>query len=364
MPWAHRAFVLVSALCMLPAVAAAEDPYADFRVPDHHTFLWQSRTLMSSSGAYSGSAFGRGSRSDRNLSLSTSLAWHAESKARQFDVGLFPVATWARSRRQSEESDAGLDESIFKNRDGHQARRQLAEAFYLQPEFSSAHERSDKYYWREVERILRTDGALDGGSIDAFSLERLFEPATRGVFRHRASGASTSLSLAGSDDRFHSSHSFQHHQLDLASGVPVLVSDVSSSGHSSDQRKEAHAVLDMRYSRPMGPRWQSDLLAVVAYGSGTRRTVEYNSSLRIEWLVADRWYASGSLTELSESARIDGARYPPSWQTSAVATLSYWVEDAGSRMLGRWTSASGRIRAISGTSSRSADRRTTAVREE
>ena len=165
MPWAHRAFVLVSALCMLPAVAAAEDPYADFRVPDHHTFLWQSRTLMSSSGAYSGSAFGRGSRSDRNLSLSTSLAWHAESKARQFDVGLFPVATWARSRRQSEESDAGLDESIFKNRDGHQARRQLAEAFYLQPEFSSAHERSDKYYWREVERILRTDGALDGGSI-------------------------------------------------------------------------------------------------------------------------------------------------------------------------------------------------------
>ena len=36
----RRTLLLTSVLCLLPAIACAEDPYADFRVPEHRTFSW------------------------------------------------------------------------------------------------------------------------------------------------------------------------------------------------------------------------------------------------------------------------------------------------------------------------------------
>src|SRR5262249_28380485 len=39
MPGIRRALLLAASLC-LPSAALADDPYADYRIPDHHWFSW------------------------------------------------------------------------------------------------------------------------------------------------------------------------------------------------------------------------------------------------------------------------------------------------------------------------------------
>src|SRR5262249_36178008 len=51
-----------------------------------------------------------------------------------------------------------------------EARQRLAELFFQRDEFSSPHTRPERFFWNEVERILRDDGALTGDAIGAESI--------------------------------------------------------------------------------------------------------------------------------------------------------------------------------------------------
>ena len=53
----------------------------------------------------------------------------------------------------------------------------LARLLTVAGDFAAAHERPARYFWREVERVLREDGALAEGALDAYSTLRLVEPA-------------------------------------------------------------------------------------------------------------------------------------------------------------------------------------------
>ena len=62
-----------------------------------------------------------------------------------------------------------------------QARAKLAALYYVAPFYRTAHERPDRYVWRDVERLLREDGALRGDGLDAYSVLRAQEsPAPAG----------------------------------------------------------------------------------------------------------------------------------------------------------------------------------------
>ena len=55
-------------------------------------------------------------------------------------------------------------------------RARLAELLTVTPSLSFEHDRPERFEWREVERILREDGALSGGSLDAYGVLRAMEP--------------------------------------------------------------------------------------------------------------------------------------------------------------------------------------------
>jgi hypothetical protein len=55
------------------------------------------------------------------------------------------------------------------------ARAKLAALYYVIPYYSAAHERPDRFAWREIERVLREDGALGEHGLDPYSVLRARE---------------------------------------------------------------------------------------------------------------------------------------------------------------------------------------------
>src|SRR5262245_25769565 len=58
------------------------------------------------------------------------------------------------------------------------ARARLASLYTIEHDLSFAHQRPTKYFWRELERLLREDGVLGEGGLDAYSVQKLLEPLT------------------------------------------------------------------------------------------------------------------------------------------------------------------------------------------
>src|SRR5437763_5301159 len=91
----RHALALASALFLLSTVARADDPYADFRVPDHRSFSW----IVQSDGATLLHARNQGAETDRDRSATGSVrsrtAWTSESEARQHVLEFDTGALWS-----------------------------------------------------------------------------------------------------------------------------------------------------------------------------------------------------------------------------------------------------------------------------
>ena len=432
MSWFRRALAIASALCLLPTAAFADDPYADFRIPEHRTFSWTVSSSANLFTAYSANSFNRDRGRRYDARLASPLAWHAELDSRQYDLFIMPSVSWNRARFQSDQDDALIHQQVSKDRFDYQTlsafasrndylggghwfltyrasgslallddirsdngrlvsgtlerltgnalalrsysylgtarvgaglgrirdvsgvygaqlleqrllvsgalsrplspdtRRRLASLYYIEPDLAAAHDRPDKYFWREVERVLREDGALAGGALDAWSLQRLLEPASRMGTWRRGRGTALSVTIGGSSLRGHLDQDGEQHDLTYSGGL--LVSGFAST-FSARQRLKQDMVgpgLDFDFERPLGMRWQLEFHAGGTYGVDWTRPVRLQSSAGVTWLVADRWYASGALAQFVFSTRVNGVRAEPGWVAQATGAIGYWVEDAWS----------------------------------
>src|ERR1051325_1749129 len=115
----HRALALAlaSALSLLPALARADDPYADFRVPEHRTFSW---ILASNGGIQSTRQDERGAFRDRlaNGHALSQMAWASETEARQLDLFLVADARWNDNHHRFDRQlpPAGFDHASARDR--------------------------------------------------------------------------------------------------------------------------------------------------------------------------------------------------------------------------------------------------------
>lgn len=428
----RRVITPAIALLIVTGVASADDPYADFRIPEHRTFAWLVTGSVNASSRYGGSIGGVNRDGTLSSRLSAPLQWHAESEARQWDVRLDPQASWSSGRSRLEFSPGtfaqreikrrandqsmsvslsrsdypgsgrvfvssavfstvffsqrvdGIDDQFssppFRSLNGFrfesgtyqqsgsasigvglgrvrnatgvygaqllearlratgrlrralsdETRRRLAELYYIAGDFKVAHERSGKYFWREAERILREDGALDGGSLDAYSLLRVLEPVTGTLFWSRQSGALVGASLVVREQRGHDDLLSRTTAAIYQDGVLQNSFESSTSVRRPLDQDIVSVGISAAYHRPIGLRWQADWNTFASYGGGRSRSFTLIHSAQASWLVADRWYATGFFRHRAESARVDGVRYPPSWGSLATATVGYWVEDSWS----------------------------------
>src|SRR5262249_49937216 len=95
------------------------------------------------------------------------------------------------------------------------AREQLAALYTVEGDVAFAHQRPTKYFWRELERILREDGVLDPGGLDAYAVQRLLEPITiTGAIVARTAGYTVGPVFHAVTTQFHSAEE----QVNSASG--------------------------------------------------------------------------------------------------------------------------------------------------
>jgi hypothetical protein len=210
------------------------------------------------------------------------------------------------------------------------ARQRLAELFSVANDFQAAHDRPDRYLWRDVERILREDGAIAAGTFDAWSLMRALEPATLSIAVLRRAGWRVSGAYELRVDRGHADSDNRVESVTFLNGVPTSSSSSLSSSRRSLDDEQGFAVLDADVHRPLGMRWQADLSGALRYGDGPRRRLIASYAAGLSYVLADRWLATAAFSEVSSSEQIEGARSSPGWTILGAGQLSYFFEDSWS----------------------------------
>jgi hypothetical protein len=218
-----------------------------------------------------------------------------------------------------------------------QARSKLAALYYVAPFYAQAHERQDRYVWRDLERILREDGALHGDGLDAYSVLRARErtaPARRparqrGWFIGVAGGITTTHFIARTEWQ-----SIYRSYLDDVLEYAFLSENTRRSVDSYDQVLVGG---EAEYHLPAGWRWQFDawtrLTCPVRAGE---RGLDQSSGATASWYVSDRWAADASLQQSRSYFMPDGnggLLMEDRWNTYAAAGIAYFLEDRTSLSL-------------------------------
>ncbi len=208
-------------------------------------------------------------------------------------------------------------------------REKLAGILAVSPQLYRAHDRSARYLWREIERVLAEDGALASDGLDAYSLRLAAEPnAIRGP-RRRGHFVGVTLSLEHRNDIV---------RADWQTGSRQLVADTlyfetfsTASTRTTSTLDEAWTGVWAEWHLPAGWNWQwgasgSVELPVRPGESGLRTDVRLEGS----WRVADRWLAQSGLTQQREYVELgerDDSHQRDRWATGGQVALHYFLED-------------------------------------
>jgi hypothetical protein len=237
------------------------------------------------------------------------------------------------------------------------ARRRLASLIYFADEYAEIHDHSAKFFWREVETILRDDSALVGTGLNAYSLQRIAEPyfqspstvihvvdgATAQNYLYRPSGGFlrqrgwfVGINAQGShyhriDRSFYHTHSFRSD-----SGI---VSQDTTLGHRSSYNHAEDAIFygpSLEYHFPLTMRWQldGDLSGLYHFDKYERQSnFSIQAGINVEYLIADRWRFSAALSEDWHRTHRNNPDVwystltSTDWETNLAASLDYYFED-------------------------------------
>jgi hypothetical protein len=209
------------------------------------------------------------------------------------------------------------------------AREQLARLYYASPGFAAAHERPDRYEWREIERILRNDGTLAGGGLDAYSLVRARErplylgtrltgwfagPVVDVVHRHETRRQDWRQDITYFDDL----------------GETISYDTYSAGNRATSSQDDVNLGAQVEIHRPLGWRWQLDAKSrITAPVSPDDDGLDLASSVTAGWMLADRWELLANLSQQRNWLRAVDHEVPATsnWATGCGLQLGWFVED-------------------------------------
>jgi hypothetical protein len=207
-----------------------------------------------------------------------------------------------------------------------EARQKLAALYAVGGDLGRAHERPEKYFWRELERVLREDGALAPGSLDAYDVLRLFEPISpaKGTF-FRRTGFFVGPAVTVATNRDHAT--FERTQSATFYTADTVVATASSSFQETENFRSdvLFTSFQAEFHRPLNPRWQLDSWSSV----GIRESGEFpfvQNALSLGYLHADRWLG---IVRADQSAQAIGhSRHLDRWDVNLGGELYYFLEDS------------------------------------
>ena len=215
------------------------------------------------------------------------------------------------------------------------AREKLARLLTATPGIFFAHERPDRFAWREIERVLAEDGALAGGGLDAYSLYRAGEPNVTRILRRRGHFVGVTMGFEH-DHRITRSEGQTGWRYTPDAGSPTET-QYTTADRIASSRDAAFAGLLVEWHRPVGWAWQWSARGTVTTPirpgeQGVRTEAQLDGS----WRTADRWLAQATLWQSRDYIELGerGDSSPrDSWSVRARAALSWFVEDRTSLFL-------------------------------
>ncbi len=190
-----------------------------------------------------------------------------------------------------------------------------------------AHERPDKYFWQALEQVLRDDGALEHGSLDAYGAHRVLEPVLPNRFAARRIGWFVGPAVVLSTVRLHSSDEQAASYTILVGGTPTFTSEFRTDTERDDRQDVVSTAFVAEVHRPMGLRWQADASHTTQIGeSGS--FVSAATQLSASYLVSDRWVGGVSAGHVVLATGRGPARRVGSWEVQVSASLAYFLEDS------------------------------------
>jgi len=211
------------------------------------------------------------------------------------------------------------------------ASQELAQVFYLRPDYASIHERSDRYFWSDVERVLREAGLLRDGVLGAYDVFRASEGfGPPGLDPTRWRGWFVGPVIEGK-------HRSEKRELDDYLQERDFVGD-SLVARRTRQREETSSYPfdafrvggSIEYHQPLGWNWQIDFASLVtAPVRPDEHGVSASTEFQVRWLVADRWRADVNFDHSREmfEARGSDEYTPDSWEVHSGAGIAYFLED-------------------------------------
>jgi len=219
-------------------------------------------------------------------------------------------------------------------------RQRLAEVLYLRGALDTARERPGRALWREIERVLAEDGALQEGGLDPYSVLRAAEPhvgASRGLTSDgvpispmlRQTGALVRLLVRDTHTNYLIREDAGSSRQTIQDGIVVGTSSGTFSSRRSQPLDRVDGGVSGDIHIPISPPWQFDGSGLVL--TGLRKEDNYLSTdarLSLAWLAADRWTASANAAYTwHDDDRTQGATGGDRWSWVAGLTVNWYVED-------------------------------------
>jgi hypothetical protein len=219
--------------------------------------------------------------------------------------------------------------------------QKVAALFYVEGDFSTVHDRPQKYFWRELERILTEDGALAPQGLDASTTLRLEEMvdvvAPLGISRVR--GQFVGLRA----DAFHTHEIFRtlSHQVSVIQPdtFPQIRFDDTIGNSQDEETNIVYMGPEAEFHRPIGLRWQLDASAAVEAAipnDRVSRGLRFSAAGSAQWAISDRWEASVWVSEFRFYLEPAPGRPPHQdyWLVNDEIHVDYFIEDRLTLSLG------------------------------
>jgi hypothetical protein len=206
------------------------------------------------------------------------------------------------------------------------AREKLAALGTIAGDYSAAHDRPARYYWRDVERILREDGVLGEHGLDAYGLVRIQESYRFRIQRER--GWFAGPIAIGRHEHFSQEFDGRTDHFSFLDGALVSGSTNWTSDRFTLSDDELDLGGDAELHLPLDWNWQLDVQSqVTAPARDSEHGLHATSLASLIWLIADRWQAVAAVSHNRDYIHSHGSMLQDSWQVGGELRLGWYVED-------------------------------------
>ena len=215
------------------------------------------------------------------------------------------------------------------------ARSRLAQLFSVQYGYGRVHDRPDKAFWDEVEKLARDDGGLTEAGFTAYSALHAVDPllAPSSGDARRLIGLYAGPVLRGSYRHDLGSADYSTTRRSFVADTIAFEDQFDTSSELDREVGRVTGGVAAEWHRPLGVRWQIDADGLaLAEVRGIDRYSLVQSSASVVYRLGERWIADGRIDQAREVAN-DG--FPTDrWSVVASAALRYYLEDHWSIGLG------------------------------